>query len=120
MIPRCGMTLAEASEYLGVSQSTIRRAAGRGELAVARVGGSRRGRLVFRREDLDRFLAQRQQAFEQSRIKDRQNAHSDDVSPCGVGAIDSRVEVSSFRGGDADSFLDQRPKSGKGAKPPPT
>ena len=68
MIPRCGLTLSEASEYLGVSQSTLRRAVGRGELAVARIGGNRRGRLVFRREYLDRFLAERQQAFEQSRI----------------------------------------------------
>ena len=67
-IQRRGLGLAEAARYLGVSATTVRRAAERGELAVARVGGNQKGRLIFLREHLDQYIADRQKVFEQNRI----------------------------------------------------
>jgi excisionase family DNA binding protein len=50
------LVTARALAYTGVSRSTLYRAVRRGELAIyGRAGG--RGARVFRREDLDRWLA---------------------------------------------------------------
>ena len=46
---------AEAAEYLGVAQNTIRKWAARGELPVHR--NQANGYRLFKREDLKRFLA---------------------------------------------------------------
>ena len=46
---------AEAAEYLGVAQNTIRKWAARGELPVHRNPAN--GYRLFKREDLKKFLA---------------------------------------------------------------
>ncbi len=47
---------AEAAEYLGVSQNTLRKCAGRGDIPMRRNPAN--GYRLFRCTDLDRFLHQ--------------------------------------------------------------
>lgn len=72
-VERHGITLEEASRYLGVSTSTIRRIVERGEIPAARVGGPQKGRLILLRRDLDAYLTKQQQAFEESRTCDSED-----------------------------------------------
>jgi excisionase family DNA binding protein len=51
-VPKMGFSFSEAAEYTGLSESSLRRAAKRGELAVKDVGGRR----VITRSELDRLL----------------------------------------------------------------
>ena len=66
---RHGLTLEEAAQYLAVSQTTVRRISERGELPAARVGGQRRGRLIFLQKDLDEYIRRQQRAFDASRLR---------------------------------------------------
>ena len=49
------LTTQQAAEYFQVCERTVARMAARGELAAVRIGRC----LRFRREDLDRFAAER-------------------------------------------------------------
>ena len=51
-----GMTVDRASRYTGVSADMLRWYARRGRIACSRPGGGRR--IVFLREDLDKFLVE--------------------------------------------------------------
>ncbi len=53
------MTVAEAAEYLGVSETTMRRHADNRQITHYRIGIAR-GTIRFDPHDLDEFLRQRQ------------------------------------------------------------
>lgn len=59
------LRIAEAAEYLGISQNTLRKWADEGRIAV-RVNPANNYR-IFRREDLDRFLKDAARPVKQER-----------------------------------------------------
>jgi excisionase family DNA binding protein len=54
------MTVAEVSDYLGISEAAVRNRAKRGQLPAIKLGSSKRARVRFRRDQLDSWIEEQQ------------------------------------------------------------
>jgi excisionase family DNA binding protein len=55
-LPEYTMTVAEAAEFLGIGESTLRKYADAEEIHHARIGKGQKRKFLFRRSDLERYL----------------------------------------------------------------